>query len=376
MDTDTVVIRAGTADLIAVAFYRIGYRPRESVVTVGLVGPRHRMGVVARIDLPPARHRRAAVDSMLRMLRREGHDHFAALIVSDAGPPAAAGPVRLPHRAVARELERRAGRFGLSVIDLFAVNSSRWRSYRCPDPRCCPSEGYDLEAALTGPAAARLVAEGYVLASDEEGLLVDVAPRPEPRAERPPGRVMEPPEVRPVDVGDAPVDVGDAPVDAAEALARWRGLLADPSVADDVGWLVEALDDHWLRDAVLLTLVPGAGTVPEEVMAGADPAVMDKVLAAEPDAELLERGRVLLSAVARSAPPGQRADALALLAWSAWFAGHGSRGRLLAKRALADSPTHRLARLVDQLLLLGVPPVWVERQRERRQDASSGPPPY
>jgi hypothetical protein len=100
---------------------------------------------------------------------------------------------------------------------------------------------------------------------------------------------------------------------------------------------------------------------------------MDTVMGAEPDAELLERGRVLLSAVAREAPPGRRVDALALLAWSAWYAGHGSRGRLLVQRALADVPTHRLARLVDQLLFLGVAPTWVERKREERQRAPSRP---
>lgn len=360
MNTDTVVIKAGMADLVAVAFYRVGYRPRESLVTVGLSGPRHRMGVVCRIDLPPARHRRATVDSALRMLKREGHDHLAALIVSDAEPPASApGPIRLPHRSLVRELERRAPRHGLSVIDVFAVGDSRWRSYRCPDPGCCPAEGYSLEAALSGPAAAQLIADGHVLAADEATLLADVDPVPA-EGEAPVGSAP---------VGSAPA--GSAPADARAVLARWRALLADPCalVPGDVGWLVEALDDHWLRDAVLLTLVPGSGTVPEEILAGADPTVMDTVFEANPDHELLERGRAVLSAVARSAPPGRRADALALLAWSAWFAGDGSRGRLLARRALTDSPTHRLARLVDQLLLLGVPPTWVERDRPARGGA-------
>jgi hypothetical protein len=365
VDTNSVVIKAGTADFIAVAFYRVGYRPRESLVTVGLTGPRHQLGVVCRVDLPPARHRRAVVDSVLRMLRREGHDQLAALIVSDAEPPpGAAGAIRLPHRALVRELERRARRRGLSVLDVFAVNSSHWRSYRCPDATCCPAQGYDLEAALTGPAAARLIAEGCVLAPDEAALLADVDPRS--------------PSVNAASVNAASVDavsVDAVSVDAASTLNRWRALLADPTAVgtDDLAWLVEALDDHWLRDAVLLTLVPGAGTVPEEVLAGADPAVMENVFESVPDLDLLERGRVLLSAVARSAPPGRRADALALLAWAAWFAGHGSRGRLLAERALADSPTHRLARLVDQLLSLGVPPTWVERQREGEGRAAPAP---
>jgi hypothetical protein len=115
-----------------------------------------------------------------------------------------------------------------------------------------------------------------------------------------------------------------------------------------------------VRDAVLLSLVPGSGTAPEELAAGRDDGTAGWLLDGNPDDELLERGRRLLSAVARTAPEGRRAEALGMLAWMAWWAGHGARARLLAARALADQPDHRLSLLVDELLRAGVPPAWVD----------------
>ncbi|HEX2806452.1 MAG TPA: DUF4192 family protein, partial [Kineosporiaceae bacterium] len=162
-------------------------------------------------------------------------------------------------------------------------------------------------------------------------------------------------------------------LDASAALRRWRALLEASAPAGaraeapaQLGWLIEALQDRWLRDAVLLTLVPGSGTAPEELLAGGDDSVLDGLLDQAPDQELLERGRMLLSAVARAAPPGARVDALALLAWMSWWAGDGARARLLAARALTDQPTHRLARLVDSLLRVGVAPAWVQARRAVR----------
>lgn len=346
---NAIVIRASMADLIAVAFYRIGYRPRESLVMVGLHGARHRVGVVRRLDLPLARHRAAVVETQVRAMRREGGERFIALVVSDVVPLSTApGPVRLPHRRLARQVRGEATRQGCDVMDIIAVGSSWWRSYLCSDLTCCPSQGFSLEAALTGPAAAQLVAEGYVLAPDEASFVADVDPVTG-RSDEEPDEVSSPPAH-----------------DAARALARWRGLLARPESAgvSDLVWFGRAFEDRWLRDAVLLTLVPGVGTIPEEVLAGGDAALLEVVFDADPDDELLERGRLLLSAVARAAPPGGRADAIAMLAWAAWWQGHGPRGRLLAERALADVPDHRLAALVAQMLSLGVVPSWVERRRE------------
>jgi hypothetical protein len=342
------VLRAKMPDLLAVAFYQIGYLPRESLVLVGLHGPRMRVGVVVRGDLPPPACQGRVVAAHLDAVRCNGHDGVIGLVVSDAVVPSGpTGRLRLPHRALVEELQRQAPGQGLLLRDVVAVGPSRWRSYRCTEPGCCPMAGRSLDEALNGRAATELIARGHILAAKEADLVADVEPVDTPVGQTPPGTRRRP-----------------GPVDAEQALRRWRELLDSPDSVSgkDLVDLCGALQDHGVRDSVLLTLVPGAGTLPEEVLAGVDSSAITTVFQALPDPSLLERGRVILSAVARSAPPGSRADSLALLAWASWWSGRGARGRLLAERALADVPGHRLAVLVDRLLYLGVPPDWAQGQ--------------
>ncbi|MDQ1288535.1 MAG: hypothetical protein QG622_2100 [Actinomycetota bacterium] len=334
-------------DIVAVAFYQLGYRPHESVVLVGLHGPRLRVGVVIRGDLPPPSEQRRLIAGHLEALRRHGHDHAIALVVTEAAVQATpSGPLRLPHRTFVRRLRRGAPDHGLHLLEVLAVGPSRWRSYSCTDPACCPADGFPLEEALNGRAAAEFVALGRVLADDEAGLVADVEPGPAG-----PSSIGEP----------LPLTRGDA----ERMLRRWRELLARPETATpaDLDRLAGALHHPGLRDSVLLTLIPDSGRVPDELVAGVHGGVTDAVFETPPDRELLERGRKVLSAVARSAPPGRRADALALLAWAAWWAGHGTRGRLLAGCALDDVPDHGLASLIDRLLALGIAPEWARGGR-------------
>jgi hypothetical protein len=362
---DSTVLKAGAADVIAFAFYQMGYRPRESLVLVGMRGPRHRLGLVVRVDLPQRRHLRAVLQQQLDAVARFGDDALLILVVSDAQePPGADGSV-LPHRRLVRDLRRQVLGQGWSLQDVIGVGASRWRSYTCSDPSCCPAAGRPLDEVLASRVAAFQIGDGRVLAADEAGLVADVAPRP--------GAVSTAATSSTADIDPSVEAAPPDGLDAAAALRRWCTLLETAAPAGgraeppaQLGWLIEALQDRWLRDAVLLTLVPGSGTAPEELLAGGDDSVLDGLLDQAPDADLLERGRVLLSAVARAAPPGSRADALALLAWMSWWAGDGARARLLAGRALADQPAHRLARLVDSLLRVGVAPEWVQARRAVR----------
>jgi hypothetical protein len=324
-------------------------------VLVGLHGPSRRIGMMIRMDLPPAGQRAVALEAHLRALRANDEDAVIVLVITDRPPkPSGCGPIRPPYHQFVRSVRRRLNLSGWSVLDVIAVGESTWRSYLCRDPGCCPPGGRPLSEVTDSPLAVWMIAEGHVLAPDEESLLADVEPVAHAGAD---GAGAD------GTGADGTGSVGPGPT-AEEALARWRELLLDggPRPGDarqpDLRWLTAALQDRWFRDAVLLTLVPGAGTVPEEVLAGVDHTAMDGLFDAPPDGALLARGTSLLAAVARAAPTGQRADALALLAWAAWWSGEGARGRLLAARAMADQPTHTLAALVDQLLFAGVPPGW------------------
>jgi hypothetical protein len=352
----TVTVKADPADLIALAWYQLGYRPDDSLVMVGLGGPRQRAGVVSRGDLPPPGQEQAAVVALAGPLLDSGADAVVLLVC--AGAACRSGPP-----PVLRSALRLLPELGLDVVDAWAVGTTGYRSYRCTDPGCCPRDGRPLAEVLRSRVAAELVLQGCALAEDEAALVADVLPGPVPQAGAADDDASD---------DDAPED--DGPVDGAppdgtrspqDLLERWRQVLSGEAGEDGAAELVRllgpALADGRLRDALMVTLVPGAGRVAEALLAGSGGEALDACLRVRPDQGLLDRGVRLLAAVARTARPGRRAGALGALAWLAWWAGQGTRARLLAERALADVPGHRLAMLVDGLLELAVPPPWAAR---------------
>jgi len=364
------VVRAGARELIAYAFYDLGYRPQESLVLVGvqaLPGGRERThGCVLRVDLPaaPAVARELAA-GVAAYLRSVGQRRVVALVVAashDAPAAAAPGGTRPMHAALVDDLTRILRRDGVVVSEALAVGSSTYRSYLCARRGCCPPGGRPLGDLSTTAVAAAMVVAGQVLHDDEEGLVLDVAPEPAG-----PGTGPDRVESEVTAAGAAQAAQGDA----MTALARWRALIAPapaspPDPDPDLAWLEVALRGVPFRDALILTLVPGAGRAPEGLLCGpgerAGTGPSHRLLDRAPDPDLLERGRVPLAHVARTAPPGRRAQALAVLAWMAWWSGSGARARLLARRALEDEPGHRMALVLDRLLLRGVPPGWVLRE--------------
>lgn len=350
MDT---VLRAGPADVIAYAFYRLGYRPRESLVLIGLRGPRLRVGLSIRMDLPGAPAHSLPLEFPLRRLREHGDDAVVALVVSDPGP----GSPWPAHRRLVRELRHRLRAAGLTVMDVLAVGPTHWRSYLCQDGGCCPVEGLPLTLVTSSPLAAWMVSQGQLLAADEASMLAYVDP--------PPASEAAGPSVPAPAGGTAPPAPAPMDLPPREALARWLDLLHDdprwaaepPDPPPDVRWLASAVRDGRFRDALMLSFVSRTAT--DEALAAASEGAVERLFEAQPDDELLTRGTVLLAAAARTAAPGDRGDVLAVLAWAAWYQGDGARARLLAARALADRPAQTLAALVDQLLIVGVSPGWV-----------------
>ncbi len=356
---------AGPRDVIALVWFRLGFRPRESLVVVGLHGPNRRAGLVARVGLGELGEAGAAVARIAGLLRRSGDDAAVVLVVSDVdgGPrPGPDGVPALPHRRLCAEVGQRLSERGIEVFDVLAVGPRSFRSYLCEDVRCCPAAGTPLESVTGTEVAATMVLAGLSVAASEQDLLADVEPG---RAQLPTG------------AGAAGSDDGwGRPGQRRQALARWQALLeADPAArtaplspagamsATDLAGLLDALEELPFRDAVMLTLMPGAGDLPERLLDGrAGPRTQD-LLEGRPDPELTGRGRRLLAQLAAAAPPGRRAEPLAVLAWMSWWCGDGARGRLLAERALADRPGHRLAVLVSTALATATPPPWASRQQ-------------
>jgi hypothetical protein len=291
---------------------------------------------VIRIDLPPPRYATPAVKHLGEHVLRSGADAAIAVVCSDA----ACGP-RQP--GVVKVVRDQIPRLGLPLVDVLGVARDAYRSYLCRNPACCPPGGRPLDEVMGGVLAAHMVFAGLTLVEDESELIADVMPVGEASRSEP--------------TGPEPGD--DGPPDPARLLAAWRCELdrAQPDLPVLVR-LGAAMTDVRLRDAVMLTLVPDAGSAPEDLLAGRSVPV-DALLARPPEDDLLERATTRLAAAARSSPPRARADLLGVLAWLAWWSGDGARARLLADLASTTWPGHRLAGMVTLLLQECVPPPWV-----------------
>lgn len=360
------ITAAGAADVIALAWYRLGYRPRSCVLLVGLFpgeGGRSTCGAVLRADLPPPGQRTAALDRLTDTLVRTGHVGMVALVVSERagkGSRAERGPLRRP--GLARAIRSSGRRCGLAVPDVIGIDEHRYRSYLCRDEQCCPPDGRSLDDALHSRAAAASVIEGLTLGATEDALVADV---------------------NPVRDGDLTDDLlaSRSPLDGEAALDLWARLQGNQGdvpaaieVADpidgfdpvDLADLCNALDDVLIRDAILAATAAPTGPdgldLARLVLGGQAGLAFARVDEHTPRTDVVGRAGAVLAAVARQAPPGRRAGPLAVMSWLSWWQGEGARGRLLAELALADVPGHRLADLVLRVLSQLVPPAWVQRR--------------
>ncbi|GMA25704.1 hypothetical protein GCM10025864_34630 [Luteimicrobium album] len=375
---DTPLLATRPADLLAYVPYRLGYRPRDSVVVLSLRPPRGAVGLVARSDVGDllserggAALARAVATHVLRDGPREvvlvayGDDETASLdaaaVLADA--LAVTGP-------------------GVPVAARWHVTSTGYRGLGCADPECCPVAGHPLTDLDASPVAADLVYAGVsVAASREEAYAlapVDPARRASAlRAARRWARRREELGVRAWRRASLRAwrDV-HAAVAAADPLARADGTRRGPAqvAAAHVGRVAGALTDPIVRDAVLLTLLPtgdpalpdrmidaastGVGIEALEEAASAVTLLVDPDRGVAPDVDEARVARVAAELVASHARGDGHAYALGLAAALAWWVGDGGLAGARAERALEVGPDHGLARLVADALDRGLGPGW------------------
>ena len=389
----TVVTAAGPEDMIATVWFNLGYKPRDSLVLLGLEGPRQRVGVLLRADLPDRRGGRsgAAIRPLDRLPPEQQRAMLPELVQDLLVTVAASGASgvmaivadeqaldrRLP--PVVRALRQGVREFGLRLVDVLAVTSTAFGSLMCRDRRCCPPGGRPIDRVLSSRTAAVHVVSGDTVAESEADLLADVTP----------GSLDPPPE--------APSDPRARSLAEPEPRLlwweRWGNACAAaakvPGQAEPLPGFSAALHDSYLRDAVLISLL---GAAPDEVNAmlcGCDTGSAEqffhsdaehpgrrwldadqltrglgRLLQRRPDDQRLSVGRTVLAGAARVAAEGDRGPALAVLAMLAWFEGRGGRSRLLIERARADGPPVSLCGLVEDLLVQRVAPPWLRNGPE------------
>ena len=146
------VIRAsGPRDIVAAVPFQCGFLPAKSVVVISLRGPRHRFGMVSRLDLPPDSSGRPpdvssagepwdheqVADDIAAFVARDGGNGAVVAVYDDA--PLGDGPP--PARGVRHGTLDRLDRRGLPVVDALYVSPERYWSYICQAPALLPARG-------------------------------------------------------------------------------------------------------------------------------------------------------------------------------------------------------------------------------------------
>ncbi|HEX3907534.1 MAG TPA: DUF4192 domain-containing protein [Mycobacteriales bacterium] len=330
-----VVRLNGPGDLAAALPHLFGFVPTESVVLLGLHGPRKRINLSLRLDLYPPEHDHVIAEDLGRRVLQTEPD-AVQIIVLTATPD---DDGDLPRRDLVEELVLAVRS---PVVDALLVRDGRWWSYLCYDGCQCPSDGrpVNLESSGAVAVAAAHAGLGRSVLPDREAVVRSIAP---PRgiaaigAEQAMDRVCH------------ELELGATLAWRAKALARVRELVdeyADPRItirADDAARIIVLCHDVPSRDEIL-------GLELDDDASG----------------QLL---RLLRDCVRRALPP-MDAPVCATFAWLAYAGGEAVVAGAAVDRALASNPDLSLAQLLSEAIHRQVHP---QLLREAARGSSGDP---
>jgi hypothetical protein len=322
----TAKIRVSSvAGLLAVIPHLLGFHPSRSMVLVGLDGPRGRIGLGFRYDLPdppdPARSREIAEHTVAVLERR----NITTVIAVGYGPGTLVTPV-------AETVKAALGRAPITLRDLLRVEDGRYWSYVCQDPGCCPPEGVPFDGP-SHPNAAAMASAGMTVRPDREALAASLAPVTGAEAEsmrQAEQRVLRRAQRLAAGMSGSRntrllTDAGKIAIQDAIAQYRSGGTITDE---DQMAWIMMAISDIRVRD---------------DAWARMDP---------EHRAAHLR----LWTDLVRHAPDHYMPAPASLLAFTAWQSGEGALANIAIERALSADPGYSMAQLIGEALDAGLPP--------------------
>ena len=321
-------LRVGSpADLLAVVPHLLGFNPESSLVVVGARGPRHRIDVTLRFDLPDPPNQEAAASIAAHAVSVLVSQQFTTAVVIGYGP----GPLVTP---VADVLRREITGTGVELRDLLRVHDGRYWSYLCTNPLCCPPPGVPFNIDGQPASVAMTAASGQQVLASRDDLAATIAPitgptaeamrRETARAERIAARLIARSAAsggpgRPV------IEHGLKAVQAAITTYRDDGTI---ELSSRFAWLTVALTQLWVRDDAWARMDPARARAHQRLWAD----------------------------LTRHAQPGYIAAPASLLAFTAWQNGNGALANLALDRALADTPGYSMAVLLRDTIDAGAPP--------------------
>ncbi|WP_370100247.1 DUF4192 domain-containing protein [Streptacidiphilus sp. MAP12-20] len=335
------VVRMKTpADMAEALPYLLGFYPSDSVVALGLQGPRRRQGGSVRVDIPASAAWPAAAEEVVSFLlalseqRDRSPDAVILYFCQDPEPGGSPRAVADRLRPLALLLAERFVAAGVPVHESLCLSDGRWYSYSCSDPDCCPAEGALVRApGSTSPVAAAAAFAGIHVRGSLRELHRELEPLPSESAV-PLLHAFE--REMPAVAAELGRDGG------RERLREATAALVDAAVSR-FGRHDDELDDH---DAARIVL-----------------GLQDR-LARDRAAEWLDPPDVAHAArlwryLARRCvgPFAEHAAApLSLLGWTAWVTGDTVTARVALGRALAVDPGYTFAGLLYEAINCGAVP--------------------
>jgi hypothetical protein len=322
-------VRIGSPlSLLAAVPGLIRFQPDHSIVVLGTGHPRGEVEITLRYDLPdPADHRSVAAiaANVLDILAAQGMTTAAAV---GYGADAEVAPV-------VGALRSGAAQAGVTLTEALRVEGSRYWSYVCANPECCPADGTPFDVA-DHPVTRAFAASGLQMFASREELAATIAAADGETAMvmRQATRAAERQVARCVGrMARAGRRVGGRRLIAAvgqpmvvEAIRRYRG--GEEIGIEFAAWVTLALRELRVRDDAWARMLPEHG--------GA-------------------HGR-LWADLTRLAQPGYIAAPASLLAFVAWQQGDGALANVALDRALTDNRRYSMAKLLRRALDSGAPP--------------------
>jgi hypothetical protein len=312
--TPDVVKVSTPSDLVAAVPHLLGFVPAESVVVLGLTGPRGRIVFTMRLDLEGEGHDQLTASRAARCLdqaSRQADVDAAAVFIFTNGEPGIDG---MPRRPLVEALD---DELPVPVREAVLVSGERFWAYFC-QAECCPAEGSVVDRgsdSAVALAAAHALHGRAVLASRDEVV----------RSVAAVGGVT----ARSMSQALTRATIADAccgPVEAEGLLDRLLVAYDDGRLTldhDQAAQLIVACNDRGFREVVATRL------------------------ADDPDDDALA---ALLRDLARLAQPPLDAGICSLLALAAYLGGDGVVADASLCRALSSDADHSFALLLRAAL--------------------------
>jgi hypothetical protein len=314
--------------MLAIVPHLLGFHPQLSFVVIGAGGPRQRVEIGFRYNLPDPPSGEAAgeiADHALAVLAQRG---ATTVIGIGYGPGRLVTPVADAFAAAVRQ--RR-----LDLRELLRVEESRYWSYLCANAACCPADGTVFDYP-SHPAAAAMTVAGLAAYPDRDAIAATLAPltgaaarsmdqaidRACVKAQALMDRAQRKGSGNPLRLA---ISQGRRAVREAVGVYRDGGRITDE---DTFAWLAVSLVHLAVRDDAWARMVP----------------------------EHRQAHLALWADIVRRADGPWLPAPASLLAFTAWQAGDGTLANIALDRALAADPGYSMALLLRDILAAGVPP--------------------